>query len=405
MLQLRCRSAGAYTVEVAGVLGPNGPRSGPNLLAVTPDGGWRLADPVPGWPADVRLPGLFAAPALADAHVHLHPELRPADYLEHGVARIRDLGSRLEDAVPDPDDCADPLPEVVAGGPMLDRPGQRRLLISAPWDRPEELPGLLDAAAERGARWVKLYEGFPVELFGSTVRAAHQRGLRVAVHPAPGDYRAAVDAGVDELEHLACLVPEGPAGTHALLARWADRRPGDRWPELPEGTSVCPTLLVQHRLVAEARRGWTFDGQDPAMARFWRSSAIVRRPWTPTQRDVGERAVEALRQCLAELDAAGVSWIVGSDTPNPGLAPGRSLWQEMNLLVDAGLDRGRVYRSAAVAPAMADTGTHPVLFLPEDALAGPFPERPVPALLLRGCLYRPSGCRTEWEEDRAPLPT
>ncbi len=370
------------------MLGVDGVRAGRHVLTVHPDGHWRL-DTTAASSADVRLVDHVAAPALYDAHIHLHPDVALSEYLAYGVGRVRDLGSRIEDA-PVRRDCADPVPELVRGGPMLDRPGPPRLLIAATWDDPSQLPALLDGSVERGASWVKLYEGFPVELFATTVQQAHARGLRVAIHPAPGDYRAALDAGVDELEHLACLVPPGPRGSHALLARWAERRARDDWPAGLGGDAVCPTLLVQHSLVTEARRGWTFEGHDPRVADFWRASAIARRPWTEGELTAGERAVDALRKAVGELDAAGVRWVVGSDTPNPGLRPGASMWQEMNLLVDAGLDRLRVYRAGSVAAGLTAAGTHPIVVLPRAALeAGPFPVAPPAATLLAGCLFRP----------------
>lgn len=390
---IRCGSTAPYTIEVGGVLGADGPRPGRRLLAVDPDGSWRIGPPASDADPSVRLTDLVAAPALYDAHVHLHPDVPLADYVTYGVGRVRDLGSREIDGHVHRvagATCANPVPDIVRGGPMLDRPGPPRLLIAAGWDEPAQLPALLDAAVTRGSRWVKLYEGFPVELFAPTVRQAHDRGLRVAVHPGPGDYRAALAADVDELEHLACLVPPGPRGTHALLARWAGRRPGDDWPRVPEGTAVCPTLLAQHSLVTEARRGWAFDGHDPRMVSFWRASAIARRRWSDDELTRGERAVVAVAHAFGELDRAGVRWVVGSDTPNPGLRPGLSMWQEMNLLMEAGMDRLRVYHAASVAPGVTATGTHPITFLPASVFrAGPFPVTPPAATLLRGCLYRP----------------
>jgi hypothetical protein len=400
-----CRSAGPYSIEVGGVLGADGPRLGRHLVTVRPDGAWNL-DPEPGRQPtrpSASFADLIAAPALYDAHVHLHPDVPLSDYVAHGVGRIRDLGSTAGgiDPVPAARDCADPVPDIVLGGPMLDRPGPARLWIAAPWRDGSQLPALLDAAVERGAAWVKLYEGFPVELLTVAVREAHARGLRVTVHPGPGDYPAALAAGVDELQHLGCLIPPGPAGTHALLARWAARTPGDDWPRLPAGTSVCPTLLVQHSLVTEAERGWTFDGHDPRMAEFWRASAIAGRPWSHAELVAGRAANSALRQAVGELDRAGVRWVVGSDTPNPGLRPGRSMWQEMNLLIEAGLDASRVYRAGSVAPRLDADGTHPLIFLsPAAVRAGPFPVAPPAAMLLRGCLFRTTSDDLE-ESDRA----
>nr|BFF04895.1 hypothetical protein GCM10020241_65700 [Streptoalloteichus tenebrarius] len=64
------------------------------------------------------------------------------------------------------------------------------------------------------------------------------------------------------------------------------------------------------------------------------------------------------------------------------------MWEEMNLLVAAGLDRMEVYRTAAVARGLGEAGSEPLAVLPLSTVDGPsFPVRPPEAVLLRGCLF------------------
>ncbi|SHF17337.1 SagB family peptide dehydrogenase [Streptoalloteichus hindustanus] len=385
-----CRSRAPYRVEVGGVLTPSGIERGRRVLTVLSPDSWEIRPT--GDPVDASFPETLVAPALCDAHVHLHPFVDLAEYVTYGVTRIRDLGSLVGagEKLPTASGCADPVPEIVLGGPLFDRPGKQRLLIAAPWSDAADLPALFDAAVARGARWIKLYARFPAELYDTAVALAHARGLRVALHPGPGDYSAAVRAGVDELEHLVCLTPAGDGvhGTHAVHRRWADRRDQDTWPCLPPGTAVCPTLIVNHHLVAEAERGWSFPGHDPTMVRFWRELTVVSRPWTEEELAAGRAAVARMAAAIPELDRAGVRWVIGSDTPNPGVRPGRSLWEEMNLLVAAGLDRMAVYRAAAVARGLGETGADSLVLLPLSTFDSPvFPVEPPTAVLLRGCLF------------------
>ncbi|NUT52838.1 MAG: SagB/ThcOx family dehydrogenase, partial [Saccharothrix sp.] len=104
--------------------------------------------------------------------------------------------------------------------------------------------------------------------------------------------------------------------------------------------------------------------------------------------------VAAMTAAVTELDGAGVRWVVGTDTPNPGLRAGASMWEEMNLLVAAGLDRSRVYRSAAVCPGVGERGDDSLVLLPLSTFdTESFPVAPPHAVLLRGCLFlttRPS---------------
>jgi hypothetical protein len=393
-----CRSSAPYRIEVGGVLTPNEIRRGSHLITVFPTGDWMIRETaelshVP--PIAARFPQVLATPALYDAHVHLHPGFDLAAYVTYGVGRIRDLGSRAGagDEVPSICQCVDPIPEIILGGPLLDRPGKPRLPFAATWNDPADLPALLDAATERGASWIKLYERFPAALFTTVVKHAHARGLRVTVHPAPGDYTAAVQAGVDELQHLACLVPrgDGTRGTHALLRRWAERQPHDSWPTLPPGTAVCPTLLVANQLVREAEHGWTFPEHDAWVANLWRQQPIASRHWTEEELAIGRKATAHLSDVLSRLDLTGVRWVIGSDNPNPGLKAGQSMWEEMNLLITAGLNPIAVYRSAAVKCGLDDTGTHPLTFVPLSSFESHiFPVQPAAGTLLRGCLFLPN---------------
>ncbi|MCP2257403.1 hypothetical protein LX15_001088 [Streptoalloteichus tenebrarius] len=342
------------------------------------------------------------APALRDAHVHPYSGMDFAALIAFGVARVRDLGSRLGagEPLPRPADCADPLPEIELGGPFFDRPGPPRLSLAARWDSAEELPGLLDDAVTRGARWIKLYAAFPQELFGFMVREAHRRGLRVALHPAPGGAEAAIRAGVDELEHLACLVPDGDGskrGTHVLNHRWAHRDPDARWPNLPPGTRLCPTLVVQRKLIEHAASAWAFPGVPGNLAAFWRRMPTTARPWSEQEIAWARAAEPRMHETLLRLADSGVTLVVGSDTPNPGVLPGQGLWEEMCLLVRAGIDPALVFWSTCVRPpAWPASGDDPLMFLSlpsvRSFLAGePGPVAPVLATLLRGCVFVPNG--------------
>ncbi len=414
-----CRANAPYRIEVGGALTNAGSLRDKHVLTVWSDRSWTLrrgAAAPGGPPVARRYPHAIAVPALVDAHVHLHPGLALPDFVAYGICRIRDLGSTAgtEHAVPAAEHCGEPIPEIVLGGPLLDRPGKPRLDIATHWEKAAELPAVVDAAAARGASWIKLYAQFPEELIGSVVREAHGRNLRVAVHPGPGGAPAAVRAGVDEIEHVACLAPrgDGSAGAHALHRRWAQRG-GDSWPHLPAGTRLCPTLVVQHRLAEEAARSWSFTGADPATAAYWRRMPLVSRPWTERQLQHCRLAGAEMSAVVARLAGEGVRVVPGSDTPNPGVLPGRGLWEEMNLLVEAGLAPLEVFSAAtggaaaggtepptcggeksAAGGALGSSGAEPVTLLPLASFAafqeeGRYPIEPVVATLLRGCLFVP----------------
>jgi imidazolonepropionase-like amidohydrolase len=60
---------------------------------------------------------------------------------------------------------------------------------------------------------------------------------------------------------------------------------------------------------------------------------------------------DAALATVAELHAAGVELMAGSDAPNPGTAHGASLHHELELLVRAGLTPTEALRAATATPA------------------------------------------------------
>jgi imidazolonepropionase-like amidohydrolase len=201
------------------------------------DGDRWTTDPAPG--ADLVAEG-WLLPGLVDMHTHpgaedpgrpLDTELLRQDLRAHvaaGVTMIRSPG-----LAGDPPDWfgADPdVPRAVHAGPWIAQQGQ----FFEGWGRRPDHADLPAVAAEQAARtgWAKLIgdwgpddPAIPVDVLRAVVDAVHAVGGRVAMHSqqAAGGV-AAVQAGVDTLEHGMCLDPD-------LLHQMAT-----------QGTALTPTL-------------------------------------------------------------------------------------------------------------------------------------------------------------------
>jgi imidazolonepropionase-like amidohydrolase len=217
---------------------------------------------------DLLHDGGWVLPGLVDVHTHPGTE-KPGDtfdgellrrhLIEHrdaGVLLVRTPGTaaRMPDWV-----ARDPeLPRVRSAGRWLATPG--RFFPGYGLDVTED--GLAAAAvAEMAAAdgWCKVvvdwrYDEPPVppEILAATVAAVHAAGGRVAAHcQTAAGCRAAVEAGVDSLEHGMHLDP-------GLLDRMA-----------AQGTALVPTLVAFAGAAEQVRtrepggaRDWFLDGWD-----------------------------------------------------------------------------------------------------------------------------------------------
>jgi imidazolonepropionase-like amidohydrolase len=212
----------------------------------------------------VDLPGCTLLPGLVDTHVHLGfdagadpvGELAGRDdqaaltemaraarqQLHAGVTTVRDLGDRGFLALQLRERggaAADPLPGIVAAGPPLTVPDGHchRLGGTA-----AGVAGVRAAVAEHARRGVDVIKvmasgGFltpgsdpqrpqyePDEL-RAIVDEAHRHGLPVTAHAhSTAAIAAAVDAGVDGLEHCSFLTPAGVDAPDELIDRIVRRR-------------------------------------------------------------------------------------------------------------------------------------------------------------------------------------
>jgi imidazolonepropionase-like amidohydrolase len=170
------------------------------------------------------LSGLVSVPGMADAHVHVssdRPDFAPSDpdrirerlvtEMEGGVFLCLDKGWSDDGVLTILGDPLDARPALRAAGPIVAGvggyyPGAVREVA------PETLVAVVRDHPRAGGwfkiigDWPKPGQGAPpafgVEALADAVDAAHERGLRVAIHTmAPDTPSIAVQAGVDSIEH------------------------------------------------------------------------------------------------------------------------------------------------------------------------------------------------------------
>jgi|GEM_PF-34166 len=265
------------------------------LIRLTPGPGRR--------PEDQTLvpPGGILTAGLVESHGHISYPTEPddpadtfewmnarrADYARTGVTLIRDMGA-LSDAICGIVDVVG-LPRVQPSGTMVIPHDDPPFTPTGP----EELVAAFTTRVERGARWVKVFSdwsqdfvgrrnsgfgardrvSYPPDTLAAAVAVAHRHHARVGSHCfTHAGARAAVDAGVDCLEH-------GWGVDTELVREMADK--GVAWAPL---VGIAPIM-------------WADSVQN---------GDAVRATWV-------EERMTALRETLPLAESLGVTLLAGTD--------------------------------------------------------------------------------------------
>lgn len=312
-------------------------------------------------PAEVTVhdgSGRTVLPGLIDAHVHTSP-----DTARHGprfgITTMLDMFT-LTSLLPEfrrirQDRHNANTADVWTAGTMITAPGGHGTQYgeAIPTLGPDvDAADFVHARLAEGSDFIKItYEDgsafgrqiptLTAEQLKAVVIAAHNRGIRVAVHASTAAGAAlAVAAGADVLAHVP-TDPLAPAVIDSMSA---------------QGTAVVATLVVI------AAGSCTDDAAslagDPRIAPY-----LTEDQLTLLARPFSQCAPPHLGHALANVAAlrrAGVPILAGSDSGNPGTAYGASLLGELSLLVRAGLSPTEALNAATALPAsrfsLADRG-------------------------------------------------
>ena len=312
------------------------------IVAVGP----RPSVALPGGTEFVDLGEATLMPGLVDAHVHLvwdagplphrtvelegSPErtvLRMAHHarqaLVAGTTTVRDLGATgslslvLAEAI---EAGHVPGPRVVAAGRAIAMTGGHAWHITSEADGADAVRRAVREELKRGAKVVKLmasggvYDAgaglgtaqLTLEEMAAAVDEAHRAGVRVAAHAyTPGPINAALDAGVDSIEHGSFL-------DEATARRMARER---RW--------FVPTAMASHLIVRNAE----------ALG-------------TPSyMREKAGEVVTAVREAIGHALRLGTPLALGTDSGGAGIGHG-TLVEEAVILAECGASAAEVVRMA-----------------------------------------------------------
>ena len=335
--------------------------------------------PIPAGALRVDGRGRFLIPGLVDLHVHLfngYSRRPPNDwtfplFVANGVTGVREMNAdaaaltQVRQWRRERDEGARIMPRLLATG------------VAVRGDTPDDAVRRVDAAADAGADFIKVFSELPLAQWTATLAAAQRRGLTVAGHvPAQVVLVDAATRGQSSNEHLmqaaeACssigqrVIDERRAATaepdatqrdaeEARVLEAFDRRACRRAADALAATRQVqvPTLVLAYE---ESLRAAHRREPDPRL-RYLRSDERLR--WERLLGDaelangtLAQQRWRTARRIVSIFHRAGVVVLAGTDAPMPGVYPGFSLHEELALLVEAGLSPRAALRAATVQPA------------------------------------------------------
>jgi imidazolonepropionase-like amidohydrolase len=311
----------------------------------------------PGMPV-TRIDGgsRYLAPGLIDAHVHFFfdgghsPGLSymEADESEHMRIARRNAQVALQAGITTMRDCGAPAPLIfdfrqdvatgVISGPHilccghpLTRPRGHCHFLGGEVASSDEVRRTIERQLHQGADFVKVMASgggltpgtyphqadFPFELLHTATEVAHANGVQVTAHcHATEGIRRAPEAGLDMLEHVGFVGPDGYRYDEELTLRLRDA-----------GVVVCPTIYGGLRTARLYRQIGRFDNPNDF-------AAIERYEG----RLVNTRHFHRL----------GLKIIGGSDCGGSSDTPFDSLVEEILTYVEAGLSKAEALRTITI---------------------------------------------------------
>jgi imidazolonepropionase-like amidohydrolase len=381
--------------------------------------------------------GKFLIPGLWDMHTHVagisaDPKWGKhllSLYLAHGIVGIRDMAGDLETLLTWKRAQATGMlagPKMIVSGPFLDGSAKGFPLptdvieVTSPAASAEQVRGL----KQRGADFIKIGSQLKPEVFAAIASECKSQGMTFAGH-VPDSVRVedATRAGMKSMEHMFGMLwaVSGKAGELEKRAAQAQASK-DREAlaqinaELEasysaEKAAQLAALFKQHGTWLVPTLAWTETATlmdkieaSPMLSMF---PAKLQSEWSPEKahsifspRGIAfyTRKLKNDIRLVKVMADAGVPILAGSDSLDPYVFPGESLWRELELLYRAGLTPMQALQSATRNAALffgngAKAGTiepgkvADMVLLDKDPLAN-LSERPqISAVIQNGKYY------------------
>ncbi len=297
----------------------------------------------------VNATGKYLIPGLIDMHAHVAGVLENSfnyslavetlsTLLDHGVTTIRNPGGPTEKSI----DLRESIssneihgPQILTAGELLNSPQEIIPFVEKKVSTEKEIRTEVKKQANMGVDFIKLYVGLTPNLVSSAIDEAHLNGIRVIGHLYSTSWADSANMGIDYLTHG---VPVDPS-----ILSWENNSnfktntvegPFDHfsWLEMVDLNSHEVSEMVE----SLSRNNVTVD---PTLSIY--ESMLSDHP---NSKHLWNK-IMGLTKKMYDSD---VNIMAGTDIPNFGLVPGKSLHHELELLVGTGIPQHEVIRIATI---------------------------------------------------------
>ncbi len=343
--------------------------------------------------------GGYLLPGLWDMHAHpddpevwrMQPTQAEKDkllslFVAYGVTGIRDMAGDLELAnswKKRIDEGTLVGPEIYAAGPLLDGPNPM-------WDGSvgindeQHIPFIVDSLIEAGIDFLKVYSLLPRDIYFALNKYANTIDFPIVGHvPMTVRPSEASKAGLWCQEHLLEILPECSSEEEAFY---------DKTLHYGSATSRLDQYIFRNQLLLDtytpkkAKKLYRLFAKNktwhtPTLSMWYKNAyyeqelpkdqnhitqlpKYLRKYWTPAVNDhLRNRAPALLKlkqnqvamylQMTYEMHKAGVPLLAGTDVgANPLCHPGIGVFNELALMVKAGLSPAEALKTATINPAL-----------------------------------------------------
>jgi imidazolonepropionase-like amidohydrolase len=337
--------------------------------------------PVPAGAQVIDATGKFILPGLWDSHAHTR-DLDGILYLNHGVTSTMDMGNILDWILVMQETRAKGRsfgPRIFPDGMVIaGRLGPHEWNV----EDVEQARWAAHTNIESGVSFLKVYQEATPELLAAVADEAHKAGLNLHGHIRKSDAREAILAGIDALAHGSGIAAatSPPAAVARIKSGEMSREIGSsavaaNYLQDPAMFDSLIALMVEHHTLLEPNIVYLFKGVYPQWDRYqlenhrlassehapwipemfrrmWASDFAFRTPFPPPPEllEKLQKGYANHRLFAKKFAAAGGNFLVGTDAWYQ-MVPGLSVWQEMELMVDAGIPPLKVLQAATINPA------------------------------------------------------
>jgi imidazolonepropionase-like amidohydrolase len=294
----------------------------------------------------VDLSGMYIMPGLFDMHAHVGSVLKNtfnktfsekmiSDLIGYGVTTIRNPAGPTEESVNLRESASSGKiigPQILTAGRLLNSPLFPIPFVEKEISTVEEIREEVDNQANADVDFIKLYVGLEPDLVKEAISVAHSHGIRVIGHLYLTSWTDAANMDIDFLTHG---VPVNP---HLLS-------PEDRKNFETNGGNPFDHVLWLEMV--------DIDGKeiDEMIDSLVKNNVYVDPTLSIYEAILKDNLKEQsnwpkVLQLTKKMYDKGVKILSGTDIPNFGLVPGKSLHNELELLADAGIPSSEVLKIA-----------------------------------------------------------